>query len=450
MKAASLTEAPIGKLIAQLAIPGALGFFFHTMFNVVDTFYAAQISSNALAALSLSFPLYFCVVALGLGFGNAATALVGHSLGASNHTQAKQLTAQVITLNTILSILIGFGGYLSMSPLIESLGMPKDAQVHAEHYMVVIFLGSASFTLVGAAYGILTACGDTRSFRNFLVAGALGNAVLDPLFITLFPHLGLGSIALATVIIEALGAGYLLYKVWEQGLIANDLSLFTPNWKHFRALAHHGIPSSANFLGIAAGAFIIVWLASVFGTAPVAAYGLASRIEQVVLLPIIGLNMAALGIISQNMGAKKTKRAYEAFETCILLGLILSSLGSIVLQLFGSLIASWFTEDPQVLYHTRGYLNYAQFTLWAYAIIFISSATLQAIKMPLIVLGFGLSRQVLFPLLLFPILIESTTLNVSGLWLGIVAVNWAAGLGSVFIARKFMLASSRTNLTIEG
>jgi Na+-driven multidrug efflux pump len=101
-----LTTAPIPALVRRLAVPAAIGFFFNTMFNVVDTYFAGRLSTEALAALSLSFPVFFMLVAVGSGFATGTTALIGHALGGGDRRRAALIAAQAqpIRLQYKLSI----------------------------------------------------------------------------------------------------------------------------------------------------------------------------------------------------------------------------------------------------------------------------------------------------------------------------------------------------------
>ena len=98
-----LIKKPIPGLIRKIAWPASVGFFFSTMYNVVDTFYAGLISTQALAALSLSFPVFFVIVAMGSGVSVGATALIANALGAGEKKKAKLFTAQSISFGFMVS-----------------------------------------------------------------------------------------------------------------------------------------------------------------------------------------------------------------------------------------------------------------------------------------------------------------------------------------------------------
>ena len=107
---AALTTEPIPGLIARLAIPASVGMFCYTMFNVVDTKFAGLISTDAVAALSLSFPVFFIIIAVGSGLSTSTTALVGNALGADQDEEARVFALQVLSIGLVTGLILGAVG----------------------------------------------------------------------------------------------------------------------------------------------------------------------------------------------------------------------------------------------------------------------------------------------------------------------------------------------------
>ena len=118
----SLTTDPIPQLTWRIAVPMSVGMFFHTMFNVVDTLCAGWLGTEALAALSLSFPIFFVVLAIGSGLSQGTTALLAISLGAGDAAEARRVYAQSLTFAVIAGILLTIGGWLAAPWLFRHLG----------------------------------------------------------------------------------------------------------------------------------------------------------------------------------------------------------------------------------------------------------------------------------------------------------------------------------------
>ena len=119
-----LTTAPIPKLIRRLAIPASVGFLFNTLYNVVDTFWAGRYSTDALAALSLSFPIFFLMLAMGIGFSTGTTALLGNALGAGDRREAARIASQGLILSLLVATVIMAVGYATVPALFRRRQSP--------------------------------------------------------------------------------------------------------------------------------------------------------------------------------------------------------------------------------------------------------------------------------------------------------------------------------------
>ena len=119
-KKLNLTEDPIPYLIIKMAVPVSIGFFFHTMFNVVDTYFASQINAVAVAAITITFPIFFMIIAISSGTRQGATALIANAEGANDKALAKQYLVQTISFSIIASIFIMIVGLIS-APYLLSL-----------------------------------------------------------------------------------------------------------------------------------------------------------------------------------------------------------------------------------------------------------------------------------------------------------------------------------------
>jgi Na+-driven multidrug efflux pump len=120
-----LTQGNIKQHIAKLAVPAVVGYFFHTMFNVTDTFFAGLVSTQALAALSLSASVFFMVLAIGIGMSEAVTSLVGNALGEKDIPKAQHIALNAIAFAVVLSLFLCVLGVLSVPYLVRALGDPS-------------------------------------------------------------------------------------------------------------------------------------------------------------------------------------------------------------------------------------------------------------------------------------------------------------------------------------
>ncbi|MCU0962658.1 MAG: MATE family efflux transporter [Pirellulaceae bacterium] len=435
-----LTSAPVPLLIRRLAIPASVGFLFNTLFNVVDTLWAGQYSTDALAALSLSFPIYFLMVAMGMGFSTGATALLGSALGAGERREAALIASQGRVLSLLVALVIMAVGYATVPALFRLLGASEDYLRTCLDYMFVILAGTPILLQVYMVNAVLNAQGDMASFRNYLMVATVANMVLDPWF--LFggfglPAMGMKGIAAATIVVQICGLLYLLRRARSTGLLDRDEGArYRPDRRVLAAITGQGVPASLNMMTVALGIFVITYYLSQFGQAAVAAYGVATRIEQLVLLPTIGLNTAVLTLAAQNGGARLFERVRQAIHTALLYGAWITAGGLVVLYFGAENLMTLFTDDTTVVATGAHYLRIAAFIQYAYVILFVNTALLQGLRKPALALWIGLYRQLAAPCMFFYLATRIWDFGLDGIWAGVFMITWSAALVAVILARR--------------
>ncbi len=431
-----LTTAPISQLLRQIAIPASIGFFFNTMYNVVDTYFGGLISTQALAALSLSFPVFFIVIACGHGVSTGTTALIGSALGASEVKEARLFAIQGISFGLLMSLALTGLGLYGAPFAFSVLGASGDYLRDCLLYTDTIFKGAIFFILIAMLNSILNARGDTKTYRNFLILGFCLNVLLDPWFIYGgfgVPAMGITGIALATVFVQIIGCGYIGFKVYRTGVLAGaKVQDFLPRLSPFKEIARQGVPSSLNFMTIALGTFVITYFVSKFGKEAVAAYGIGLRVEQIVFLPAIGLNIASLSIIAQNNGARLFDRIIETRNQALKSGGIIMGIGTVLVFIFAKYLMSVFTDDLTVIQVGITYLRVDSLVLYAYVVVFINIAVLQGMKRPMFGMVIGVYRLFIAPLTVFYIVTEIFNFGLLGLWWSFFFITWSAAFIAFF------------------
>lgn len=427
-----LISAPIHQLVRRLAIPAGTGFFFNTMFNVVDTWYGGQLSTNALAAMSLSFPVFFLILAVGSGVSSGATTLIGNALGRKDSDEARRYLSQSLSFALLHAIILTVIG-LALAPRIFALmGARGEYLAHALSYMNVIFAGSSFFLLNYVMNAILNAHGNTLAYRNFLIGGFFLNLILDPWFMyggAGLPPLGLAGIALATVLIQCAGVLYLFSQLTKTGSMPYFcLADLRPRYIYFRELFRQGFPSAMNMMTVSLGIFIITWFAGRFGEQAVAGYGIGTRIEQIALLPVMGLNISTLALTAQNFGAGRIDRIRETVRVSLRYGVLFALCGAAAALLYRHQLVGFFTNDATVIDVGAGFLAIEALVMPAYVLLYINVSVMQGIRRPLFGLTIGLFRQIAGPLFVFPLFTTIMGLGLVGLWWGILSITWSAAL----------------------
>jgi putative MATE family efflux protein len=430
MKSIDLTQGDILKHIKRVSIPASVGFLFNTLFNVVDTYYAGQLSSDALAGLSLSFPIFFIIIALSSGLGSGTTALASIALGKKDPKSFHMLARNALFLSLIVSIIISIFAPMITIPLFQLSGVSGVPLSLGVSYTNTIFYGSIFFILNFTLNGLLNAQGDTKSFRNFLIVGFFLNLILDPLFIYGWfglPEFGVTGIAIATVFVQFIGTVYLTIRLIKSSEFVKEIYKTAKiNFNIILAILKQGVPASLNMATIALGVFVINYFVVRYGGADAAAgFGAALRIEQLALLPALGLNVATLTIVGQNFGASQYDRIIEVRKKALLIGLSIMAVGIIVIYPLAPILVGLFSDNTNVVNYGSGYLRVEVFAFFTYIFLNINISLLQGIKKPFFAIVVGLFRQIL-PITLFYYLGTTLNMGVHGVWWGIVIINWLA------------------------
>ncbi len=437
-----LLNKDIPSLLKQIAIPASTGMFFNTMYNVVDTFYAGLISTQAISALSLSFMIFFTIIGLGYGFSSAITALIGNANGKGKKFLASLYAHKGIFFLQILAVLLTLVGFIFSPYMFTLLGATGEYLQTSLDYINVILAGTIFFMTNFALNAILVSRGDTKSYRNTLIFGFFANLILNPLFIYGFwfiPAMGISGIAFATVLIQVLNNIYMLKKVFNTKLVHfENLRYFLPHKKIYKDLISQGIPSSMNMLIMAFGSIILMYFVSLYGVKAVAGYGIGFRVEQLMLLPALGLSSAVLSIVSNNFGAKKYERVQETLNKALKYGFMISTFGILFLYIFGKLIIQQFDDDLEVIKYGLDYLFIEVWIFYAYVILFICVSTLQAIKKPKMILYIALYRQIIAKYLVAVVIVTWLALDYIYLWVGILVMIYSAAIFAYFYTQNML------------
>lgn len=442
-----LTKGSIYKHIMTMAVPASIGYFFNTMYNFTDTFWAGRSSTTALAALSLAFPVYIVILSFGSGIGSGVTGIISNLFGRGEEDKVKEYFVQSIILGIIFSLFAAVIMYIFMNPIFRLFNASGELLQYAGEYTSVIIFGSLFFILNFIINGLLTAAGDTKSFSKFLIVGFIINILLDPLLMfgltirgyTLFSGLGIPGIALATVLVQIGGMVYLSVCVKKMGILKGlTKDSFIPKPVEMREILEQAAPSTLNMIIMAAGVFVITYYISIFGENAIAAYGAAIRIEQIALIPTIGLNTALASITGQNNGAGNMARIREGFLKTLLLGVFLFVFIMIPVVIFGRPILRIFTSNSEVLDIGVLYLRIQLFAFYSYILLYQCGSVLQGIKKPGMILWAGIYRQVPAPFIFFNLFAFTFGLGIAGIWWGIVAVNWTAAIVILLVTLKLI------------
>ncbi|MAV47269.1 MAG: hypothetical protein CBC49_004615 [Alphaproteobacteria bacterium TMED89] len=473
-----LTSDPIGKLLIMLAVPAGIGFFFMIAYNLVDTIWANQYpepgeaANMTGAALGRSFGPFFLMQAFSIGLMQGTTALVANSLGAKRGDQARHTIAQAMVAGVLVGVTLlvfalfipvpGVGGsFIKLYYFTLSSGNEEATRLGLAYIIPILWL-SPFLIVISVFNAILSAKGDFTTFGIIQVAAFFMNLILDPILVfggtpfslyglavdlpDFLPELGVAGLAWATVITQLLGALVVMLVALRTGILRGlKITEFIPFWPLLSQVIGQGVPAAVNMLLIAGGFISIQFFvpeivkqtgsvllqtmsAADAAEAAVNGYMNAARIEQLLLLPVIGLELALISIVGNNLGARKEERIWRVYRLGLITAIIMTLTATVIQfaghQLFPSLI----NRSDETLAVSSQVLSISAFLLTAYALIFINSGTLQGMKRPVFAMIINGVRLVVGPAVVFVIVSIVAPGNLLVFWLGYGLVAWGCGL----------------------
>jgi putative MATE family efflux protein len=428
----NLTKDSIWILLRKVTIPASTGSLFMTFYNLVDTFFAGKISAEALAAVAKSWPITFIALAISIGIQAGTQALISISVGAKKNKLASLYVAQSIVFAIIISIFVTLFGLNFSEFLLKIMGSSQESITLTREYLDIIFYGSIIILLQLSLNGTLSAQGDTKSYRNILIISFFLNIFLNPLFIFgygIIPPFGIAGLAISTLIAQSVGVFYLIYKVYCCKLKKFlYLECFIPKIKLLIDILKQSVPIMFTMLMIMFGIFNIFYFVGQFGELSTAGYGTAVRIEQVLLLPVIGLNTAVLTIAGQNFGAKNYKRIKEVYAKALIFGFGFMLIAGVIIYFSSSLVISIFTTNPEVINSGALYLKVAALIGPIYPVFFITSALFQALKLAIYSFYMTIMRLTLMPFLSLWYVINIRGGEYQDIFYTIMVTNWFMGI----------------------
>jgi len=398
------TEA-IVPLLLKLSIPSIFGMLIQALYNVVDSIYIGRVSTEALSALSLSFPIQMVLIAIAVGTGVGTSSLISRLLGEKKEHRASNVAEHVIFVTIGYGILIALVGIFftkeiftifTQDPVLLELGV---------EYTRIIFIGSIAMFFPMIANNILRGEGNTIMPMVTLLIGAILNIILDPFFIFgigIFPELGVAGAAYATVLSRIISGLFILFILFsDKNQIKLKLEEFKFDPSIIKGIYQVGFP--AMIMQLLASIMIagVNMIVGGYNLTAIAVMGVYFRLQSFVFMPVFGLNQGFMPIVGYNYGHNKPERMKKTIKYSILIAFSFTTAGLIVFQLFPKELLLLFNKDQQLL--NIGEVALRRISL-AFPIIgpaIIGSTTFQAIGkgFPSLLLSFLRQMILLLPIM---------------------------------------------------
>lgn len=357
-----LTGGSIIGGLFRLSLPIVFANILQTAYQLTDTFWVGRLGEEAVAAVSLSFPVIFLLISLGGGLAIAGAIMVAQYKGGGNLRQVDYVSAQTLWLMAFVSVVLSVLGYFTAAPIMHFLGAEDAVFAPAVAYLKISFLGMIFLFTFFMFQSLMRGVGDVKTPLLIVLGTVLLNLVLDPLLILGFgpvPAFGVSGAAMATVFTQGVAAviGLFILFSGKYGIHFKKENL-KPDFALAKKMFFLGFPASMEQATRALGMGMMFFLVADFGTAALATYGIGTRILSLMIIPALGMAMATATFVGQNIGAGKKERAEEVAKTSTTVSFVFLTLLGAVIYLFAEpLSAAFIPDSPLVIQSTTAFIK---------------------------------------------------------------------------------------------
>lgn len=393
-----LGEDRISSLLWKFSIPAIFGMLVNALYNVVDRIFIGQgVGSEALAGLTVSFPLMIVLMAFGMLVGIGGTSLISIRLGQQKRDDAERILGNAVVLLVIISLILAILGLIFLNPLLKLFGASEVTLPYAQEYLRIILIGAVFQSVGFGLNNMIRADGSPKIAMFTMLIGALTNTILDPIFIFIF-KMGVAGAAWATIISQAVSAIWVLsYFMGRRSMLKihrHNLRLQLPIVKNIMAIGM--APFSMQLVASVLNIILNNSLARYGGDLAISTMGIINSISMLILMPIFGINQGAQPIIGYNYGAKQYDRVKLTLRYAITAATAIVATGFVVAKLFPTELIQIFNRDPELVRMGTRAIGIFLTMLPIIGFQIVSANYFQAVGKPKSAMFLSLSRQLVF------------------------------------------------------
>jgi putative MATE family efflux protein len=429
-----LTKGPEGLQIFLFALPMLLGNVFQQLYYIVDTLIIGYfLGTEALAASGASFPVIFVLISLMIGITTGINVVISQYFGNKDFTRVRRAIDTAFIFLFLGSIVLTTLGLLFSKDIFILIGLPEELIPNATLYFNVYISGLVFMSGYNATSAILRGMGDSKTPLYFLIISTILNIGFDLLFVIVFQW-GIAGVAFATVLAQVIAFGLsVIYLNRYHPLIRFTFRGLSFDREIFKHSLRIGIPTGLQHTFVSLGMMALMAIVNKFGTATIAAYTIAWRIDSFATLPAMNFGMALSTFVGQNIGANKPQRIRKGLIATFWMTALISLLATAAAWLYGDTLISFFTDDPEVISLGYDYLVIVSSFYIVFAAMFAMHGVLRGagdtiIPMFITLISLWLLRVPASYWL-------STTMGPQGIWWGI-PIAWIFGLLASYIYYK--------------
>ena len=347
-----LGDAPLGRLLIKLSLPGIAATISTSLYNIVNTIWVSRIGFEAIAALTVIFPYQILFYAIGGGTGIGVAALVSRQFGEKNPEATNHVAGQIFFLSALWGLLFILVSVSFPDQIVRILGATPDIIEYSKQYLVITSFGAPLVIFEVVIASLLRGSGDAVKPMIIMISSTLINIILDPFLIFgigPFPELGVAGAALGTVIAQAFGALLGLYYLLA-GKTAYHVKLahLRPDMSILKDIYRIGAPMVVTQVMESLAFLIFNKVVSSFGSLVIAVVGIIIRISDFAFMPAMGVSNGLLPIVGYNYGARNFKRLWQAVKLASVGLMILLIVLTIFMVVFAPWIVDVFSNDPDL------------------------------------------------------------------------------------------------------
>lgn len=346
---------PENKLLITMALPLIVSMLVQACYNIVDSIFVAQLSEDALTAVSLAFPVQTIMIALGTGTGVGINALLSKSLGEKNYPMASKAAANGVFLalcNFALCVIIGL--FLVRPFYMIQVSQNVNIVNDGIDYLRICCCFSLGIYVQIVFERLMQGTGLTIYTMITQLSGAITNIILDPLLIFgigFFPELGVSGAAVATVTGQWIAGtmGILLNHKKNKEIQVSLKEVFRPSGKIIWRIYSVGIPSIIMSAIGSVMTFCMDLILVSFTTTAVAVFGVYFKLQSFFFMPVFGMNNALVPILAYNYGARKKSRMLKTMKLGICYAMCFMVLGLILFETIPGVLLGFFNASDEML-----------------------------------------------------------------------------------------------------
>lgn len=345
----NMTEGSPHRILWKFSIPMLISVVFQQLYNIVDSIIAGSyVGTDALAAIGASYPITMIFMAVATGCNIGCSVVVSRLFGGNENGKMKTAVSTAIISVSILSITLTIIGILTSPPMLILLNTPNDILSASTLYLNIYIGGLFFLFLYNICNGIFTALGDSRTPLYFLIFSSVGNIVLDLVFVRVF-NWGVAGVAWATFVAQGLSSILSIVTL----LFRLKKIVTTEKYKHFSVvmlgkLGKVAVPSILQQSFISVGNLFIQGLINSYGSAAIAGYSAAVKINTFAITCFSTLSNGLSAFVSQNIGARKYQRIKKGYHAGLIMASIVAVIFTVIYFIYSKQIIELFLEKQDI------------------------------------------------------------------------------------------------------